>query len=148
MGQFSMEISGHAGSVLSGNQQPTFGMAREPDTVSPAGSSRSSLHSKTLAVDETRIFVGSFNFDPRSLLLNTEMGVVIDSPILAMSLSHAFSERFPAASYMPAWNGGEIIWQEIAADGSVVRHQQEPETNPLSRFFLTVLGLLPIEWLL
>ena len=128
--------------------KPTFGTAREPDTVSPSGSSRSSLHSKTLAVDKTRIFVGSFNFDPRSLLLNTEMGVVIDSPILADSLSRAFSERFPAASYIPALNGGEIVWQEIAADGSVVRHGQEPETSFFSRFSLTLLGLLPIEWLL
>ena len=126
----------------------TFATAREPDTVSPSGSSRSSLHSKTLAVDETRIFIGSFNFDPRSLLLNTEMGVVIDSPVLASSLSHAFSERFPAASYIPALNGGEIVWQEIAADGSVVRHGQEPETNFFSRLSFAVLGLLPIEWLL
>jgi cardiolipin synthase C len=128
--------------------KPTFGTAREPDTVSPSGSSRSSLHSKTLAVDKTRIFVGSFNFDPRSLLLNTEMGVVIDSPILAGSLSRAFSERFLAASYIPALSGGEVVWQEIAADGSVVRHGQEPETSFFSRLSLTLLGLLPIEWLL
>ena len=99
-------------------------------------------------MDETRIFIGSFNFDPRSLLLNTEMGVVIDSAVQTGSLSHAFSERFPAASYIPALNGGEIVWQEIAADGSVVRHGQEPKTNFFSRLSLTVLGLLPIEWLL
>ncbi|CAD7031704.1 phospholipase D family protein [Pseudorhizobium endolithicum] len=82
--------------------KPAFGTPQEPDTVSPSGSSRSSLHSKTLAVDESRIFVGSFNFDPRSLLLNTEMGVVVDSPILAGFVSQAFSERLPAASIVPS----------------------------------------------
>lgn len=38
------------------------------------------LHAKTFAVDDARIFIGSFNFDPRSARLNTEMGFVIESP--------------------------------------------------------------------
>src|SRR5690606_40679097 len=41
----------------------------------PFGSSGSSLHGKTFAVDGQRIFVGSFNFDPRSANLNTELGL-------------------------------------------------------------------------
>ena len=45
----------------------------------PLGSAGSSLHAKTFAVDGERVFVGSFNFDPRSAQLNTEMGLVIDS---------------------------------------------------------------------
>jgi phosphatidylserine/phosphatidylglycerophosphate/cardiolipin synthase-like enzyme len=38
---------------------------------------------KTFAVDNERVFVGSFNIDPRSVNLNTELGFVIDSPTLA-----------------------------------------------------------------
>ena len=45
----------------------------------PLGSSGSSLHAKTFSADRSRLFVGSFNFDPRSRKLNTELGFVIDS---------------------------------------------------------------------
>ena len=47
------------------------------------GGSATSLHAKTFIVDEKRIFIGSFNLDPRSARLNTEMGVVIESPQIA-----------------------------------------------------------------
>lgn len=63
-----------------------------------SGSSRSSLHAKTFAVDRTRLFVGSFNFDPRSNHLNTELGFVIDSPLLASEMSERFEERIPKSS--------------------------------------------------
>src|SRR5690606_36067072 len=53
------------------------------------GSSASSLHAKTFAVDGARVFVGSFNFDPRSANLNTEMGFLIDSPVLAQGMRAA-----------------------------------------------------------
>src|SRR5690606_22057425 len=53
---------------------------------SSIGSSGASLHAKTFAVDGKRIFVGSFNFDPRSFNLNTELGFVIDSPALARQI--------------------------------------------------------------
>src|SRR5690606_21468213 len=113
------------------------------------GSSRATLHSKTLAADERRIFIGSFNFDPRSFLLNTEMGVLIDSPRLASALAAAFSERFPVVSFVPTLTGdGEVAWDEAKTHGIQVRHQTEPGTGPLSRLLLWFLGLLPIEWLL
>jgi putative cardiolipin synthase len=51
------------------------------------GDSATSVHAKTFSVDRSRIFVGSFNLDPRSDRLNTEMGVIIASPALAERLS-------------------------------------------------------------
>lgn len=60
------------------------------------GSSGSSLHAKTFAVAEERAFIGSFNFDPRSVHLNTEMGLMIESPRLAQAISRSFSKTFPA----------------------------------------------------
>ena len=114
-----------------------------------AGSSRASLHSKTLAVDGERIFIGSFNFDPRSLLLNTEMGVLIDSPRMAGAVEKAFSELFPFVSYVPELTAADgLVWDEPAADGTHIRHDREPGTDALSRLVLRFLGLLPIEWLL
>src|SRR5690625_7989109 len=65
----------------------------------PLGISGSSLHAKTFAVDGKRLFVGSFNFDPRSALLNTELGFVIHSPKLATQVSQLFEEDIPLLSY-------------------------------------------------
>ncbi|WP_173930964.1 phospholipase D family protein [Chelativorans sp. Marseille-P2723] len=129
--------------------KPEHAIREEPRTQGLAGSSRASLHSKTLAVDGQRIFIGSFNFDPRSFHLNTEMGVLIDSPRLAEAVAAAFVERFPQVSYLPVLTGEDgIVWDEVGIDGERIRHYTEPQTSPLSRLFLRLLGLLPIEWLL
>jgi putative cardiolipin synthase len=120
---------------------------RPPDGV--GGSSRSSLHSKTMAVDERRIFIGSFNFDPRSLRLNTEMGVLVESRRMAEGLARSFAEDFPAMSYRPALNeDGSIRWDETNGRGAVTRHDEEPGVTLLSRLVFSLLALLPIEWLL
>lgn len=130
--------------------KPRYASRNEPDAGGFAvGPSRASLHSKTLAVDGERVFIGSFNFDPRSVLLNTEMGVLIDSPHMAEALSMAFSVRFPKVSYaLEIHRGAEIVWDEVAVDGTHTRHQSEPGTTAFSRVLLWSLGLLPIEWLL
>ncbi|MFA5539419.1 MAG: phospholipase D family protein [Gemmobacter sp.] len=129
--------------------RPDHALRDEPAPRGITGPSRASLHSKTLAVDGKRIFIGSFNFDPRSLLLNTEMGVLIDSPRMARALADAFAEQFSEASYVPELTGtGGIVWHETAGDGAKVRHDSEPGTDALSRLTLRLLGLLPIEWLL
>ena len=58
-----------------------------------------------------RIFVGSFNFDPRSARLNTEMGVVIDSPALATRLSQAFDRELPGNAYeVRLASDGDLEW--------------------------------------
>ena len=59
--------------------------------------STAGLHAKTFAVDRRRVFVGSFNFDPRSAKLNTEMGVIIDSASLAERLSTLPGQRLAGA---------------------------------------------------
>ena len=77
------------------------------------GSSASSLHAKTFAVDRARIFIGSFNFDPRSARLNTEMGFVIDSPALAHRLADVFASRMPASAYEVRLGAdGALQWVE------------------------------------
>src|SRR5262249_26076544 len=59
------------------------------------GGSDASLHAKAFATDRARIFVGSFNLDPRSARLNTEMGIVMESPPLASALSNALDRQLP-----------------------------------------------------
>jgi len=108
------------------------------------GSSSSSLHAKTFAVDRTRLFVGSFNFDPRSARLNTEMGFVIDSPALANVVADACTQRVPEMSYKVSLTAsGALQW----TDGNQ-RFNSEPGTSLGRRLLVRFLALLPIEWLL
>ncbi|CDG82178.1 phospholipase D family protein [Janthinobacterium agaricidamnosum] len=114
----------------------------------PFGSSASSLHAKTFAVDGKRIFVGSFNFDPRSIELNTEMGLVIDSPVLARQLATAMRHSVPLRAYQVRLNDdGSLYW--IARNGdSEVRYDTEPGASYWKRLGVGILSLLPIDWLL
>ena len=48
-----------------------------------SGKSRAALHAKSIVFDRKSVFIGSFNLDPRSSTLNTEVGVMIDSPEIA-----------------------------------------------------------------
>lgn len=112
------------------------------------GSSSASLHAKTFALDRERIFVGSFNFDPRSALLNTEMGLMIDSPALARLLTTAFDTGIPETAYeVRLAASGSLEWIERTPAGEV-RHDVEPRTGIGQRMWIWFLSLLPIEWLL
>jgi putative cardiolipin synthase len=112
------------------------------------GSSGSSLHAKTFAVDCARVFVGSFNLDPRSASLNTEMGLVIESPELARKIAAAFAEEIPGRSYRVRLNeAGAMEWLEPHENGVIV-HTSEPGVTWWKRFAVAVMALLPIEWLL
>ncbi|RZL43605.1 MAG: phospholipase D family protein [Variovorax sp.] len=112
------------------------------------GSSDSSLHAKTFSVDRERVFIGSFNFDPRSAHLNTELGFVIDSPVLAAGVEDAFTRHIPQQSYEVKLDAqGRLYWLEPTPDG-VVRHDTEPGTTWWQRAGVGLMSLLPIEWLL
>lgn len=113
-----------------------------------AGSSAASLHAKTFAADGAHVFIGSFNFDPRSAHLNTEMGLVIRSPALAQRIAVAFERGIPERAYEPRLAAsGELYWIERRA-GAEVRHEVEPGTAWWQRLAVRLLALLPIEWLL
>jgi putative cardiolipin synthase len=120
---------------------------RPPDHDDEGEGRPTSLHAKTFAIDRERIFVGSFNFDPRSAQLNTELGIVIDSPVLARRLAAAFDNNVPPNAYEVRPAGDCVEWIERTGAGEV-RHAVEPETTAAQRALIQVLGALPIEWLL
>ena len=47
------------------------------------------IHAKSFVVDDRVLYVGTFNLDPRSANLNTEVGALADSPALAVALRDA-----------------------------------------------------------
>jgi putative cardiolipin synthase len=88
--------------------------------------SDSSLHSKAMIFDQQKSFIGSFNFDPRSVLWNTEVGVLVDSPELAARVRElAFQGMAPAMSYQAKLENGQIVWV-TEDDGKLHTLTKEP----------------------
>jgi putative cardiolipin synthase len=116
------------------------------------GSSSSSLHAKTFAVDGRTLFVGSLNLDPRSARLNTELGLVLESPALAAWIADAFDRVVPTLAYEVrlANTGRSLRWTERrpAGDGDPRTHRTEPGAGLVRRLAVRALSHLPIEWLL
>jgi putative cardiolipin synthase len=128
--------------------RPTGHRPDERDLAGPFGSSGSSLHAKTFAVDDRTLFIGSFNFDPRSANLNTEMGFLIDSPALARTMHEALAHAVPARAYEVRLDAdGKLYWLLRLGD-TVQRLDTEPGTSWLRRMSVRLLALLPIDWLL
>ncbi len=112
------------------------------------GSSSTSLHAKTFGVDGARAFIGSFNFDPRSANLNTELGFVIESPAVAAGITAFFDGEVPLRAYALHLDAeGELYWTEERG-GRTLRHDVEPGTTFVQRAVVWGLSLLPIESLL
>jgi putative cardiolipin synthase len=128
--------------------KPTAEGVKHDGKRKTGSSSSASLHAKTFALDRRRIFVGSFNFDPRSALLNTEMGLLIDSPALARLLGETFDTRVPLDAYevLSGKNSG-LEWVERTPQGET-RYDTEPKTGGLQRLWIEILSVLPIEGLL
>ncbi|SFM03583.1 phospholipase D family protein [Variovorax sp. OV329] len=122
---------------------------RMPGSSGSAGSSGSSLHAKTFGVDEERIFVGSFNFDPRSARLNTELGLIIDSPPLTLRLKEVIDQRVPLSSWEVRLDPetGELRWFDAAGNPPQAL-SVEPATSWWQRAAVKILEKLPLDWLL
>jgi putative cardiolipin synthase len=113
----------------------------------PAGSSSSGLHAKTFAFDRRVGFIGSFNLDPRSNRLNTEMGVLYECPELARRLPESTEHELGRTTYHVELEGNHLVW--VTREGKKeVRYNSEPETSLWKRVQVTVLSWLPIGWLL
>jgi putative cardiolipin synthase len=107
------------------------------------------LHAKSYAVDGERAFIGSFNLDQRSAHLNTEMGLVIDSPAFAEELAAVLDDALEYAySVRLAPDGQNLQWLERRASGETVLYDVDPESTAWQRFQVSFLAGLPIDWLL
>ncbi|MGR3615008.1 MAG: phospholipase D family protein [Paracoccaceae bacterium] len=109
--------------------------------------SASGLHAKVFGSDGQRVFIGSYNLDPRSAHLNTEMGLMIESPTIAESLASQLSN--PEYAYrVDLAENGEMIWLQEDQDGKVTIHRNDPETNFFQRALTSIVRWLPVEWML
>jgi putative cardiolipin synthase len=121
-----------------------FQPSGRPKRISVFGSKGASLHTKAFTVDERLGFIGSFNFDPRSVALNAEMGVVFEDPdLVAALLAHFAAERDPDVSYRLTLDGNRLRWNR--AKGEKKLRYGEPKAS-LGRLLLAfIVRWLPIE---
>ena len=102
------------------------------------------MHGKTFALDGRKVFIGSFNLDPRSARINTEMGIFFDHPELAMMLA-ASLDRSPMNWQLKLDQSGQTQWLD---GGEVIAVANEPQTDWMQRILADVAYYLPIEKLL
>ncbi|VEE07498.1 phopholipase D-family protein [Neisseria animalis] len=125
--------------------QPNHAVPKSKDR-GLTGSSATSLHAKTFIVDAKRVFIGSFNLDPRSARLNTEMGVVIESPTIAGQMQRTLETTTPDYAYKVTLDKHKKLRWQDPADGKI--YAKEPEAGFWKRVTAKVLSFLPIEGLL
>jgi putative cardiolipin synthase len=114
---------------------------------------QASLHSKVYIVDRKDIVIGSFNFDPRSVDLNTEIALVIHSPTLAAQLLKLINDTMlPDNSYRVLAETRKIDNKPVESlvwvtrdEGKEVRYTNDPNAGVWRNMQLFVTGLLPIE---
>ena len=104
--------------------------------------------------DRERVFVGSMNLDQRSLHLNTEIGLIIDSPELARQIALRFADiAQPANSYVLMLSETDglgqrhLVWRTLE-NGQPVEFDQEPDVTLWQRLQVDMLSMLPIDELL
>jgi len=100
------------------------------------------LHTKALVVDGHLAFVGSFNLDPRSAVLNTEMGAFVRNPAVAREVAREQARLTdPAVSWKLALRDGRVIWLDR---GGGVLHR-EPGASWRRIVVAWLARVLPVE---
>ena len=113
--------------------------------VSLKGLSRSSLHAKMMALDDKQVFIGSFNFDPRSSNLNTEIGVILDSKPLANAVHSTMDQNLKKYAYkLVLDSNNKINWKYDTPEGMKTL-TKEPKMKWWQKAGVKMISWLPIE---
>lgn len=132
--------------------------ARKKSDKRIGSSSRSSLHTKLYVFDQRKIFVGSLNLDPRSTVLNTELGIIFINDEFGQLIAQEFNKQIHQNSYQLRLTGkqmnpkeeqfdddiNQLIWLEHS-DNGIIEHKVEPHVGFWRRLGVDLLRLLPIE---
>jgi putative cardiolipin synthase len=110
------------------------------------------LHGKMYVFDRQKLFIGSMNYDQRSKRINTEVGLIIQSPELAEQTARRFDAMVkPNECYIvglvPAGAPGKspgLVWR-TEEDGRMVEYTSEPARSGWQRFKVKLLTLLPLD---
>ena len=133
--------------------RPQLGEPKVPGGGSLKSSSSTPfvLHAKIFVFDQQRVFIGSMNYDERSRRLNTELGVLIESPELVKEIVERFDAvAKPANSYVlalgpPGVTGKSELQWRTEENGTMVVYDNEPNVDAALRFKVDALKFLPLE---
>jgi putative cardiolipin synthase len=116
--------------------------ARGKFDTPPVQSKAFGLHAKYIIIDRKFTFVGSLNLDPRSIYINTEMGLIIDSEKLAEAVVQEFEEELkPENSWQVLLDDKDhLIWK---SGNTTVR--REPARADWQRFQAWFFGLFDLD---
>lgn len=104
-------------------------------------SSSASLHAKAASIDDSGVFVGSYNLDPRSTSLNAEQGIFVHSAALAGHFNTLFDRVIAGRqTWQVSLESGRLRWR----DGEE-SHQKEPDADLGLRFMAGLMRWLPIQ---
>jgi len=133
-----LEMGVHLFELRAGRTVPADAKPGSADPIS-------TLHAKTFAVDRRKIFIGSFNWNQRSVNRDTELGVIIDSEEIATGMVDLVTSALKTAAYEVFLNeNGKLRWR-IEEDGQVLVLNKEPQTGFWKRFGAGFMRLLPIR---
>jgi putative cardiolipin synthase len=113
------------------------------------GSSKASLHAKSFVFDRKEVFIGSLNLDPRAIVHNTEIGIVLSSKEIANFMGETFDQNIEKVAFrlelVKNENGTEkILWHGLV-DGEQKTFDVDPYTSFWRRFGIGFMSILPIE---
>ena len=116
------------------------------------GLSKSSLHAKTMAIDGAIMFVGSFNFDQRSLFLNDEIGILFHEPTVAGGAAKSFDENVDKVAFRVDLARGAVGRETLRWTGTTEGRQVIFDSEPYAGFWkkltANLLRALPIDSML
>jgi len=113
------------------------------------GSSKASLHAKSFVFDRRQVFIGSLNLDPRAILHNIEIGVILDVPAIAGEMASWFEENIDKLAFRLELkkdeNGLELLYWHGWEGGQNVVYTHEPHTGFWRRLSINFMSIWPIE---
>ncbi len=112
-------------------------------------SSKASLHAKSFVFDRKQVFIGSLNLDPRAVIQNTEIGVILASEEIARKMGIDFYQNIERTAFrlelVKDRNGIENILWHGQVDGDEKTFDVDPYTGFWQRLGINLMRLLPIE---
>ena len=131
------------------NKKLTRAQRKEKKGRGKVGSSKASLHAKSFVFDRERVFIGSLNLDPRALVQNTEIGMVMKSSKIGSDMGVVFDQFVKQAAFrlelVKKPNGSEkLLWHGLV-DGEAQTFDVDPYTSFWRRFGIGFMRFMPIE---
>lgn len=103
------------------------------------------MHTKAAVFDAKQLFVGSMNYDPRSIEINTEFGLFIDSPELGKLFQKGVLQYIETHAYKLSLDDkGNILWTFVTPDGIEVE-TSEPGASFSKKAIANITRFLPVK---